>query len=581
MVITLLFTDIPEKLKYPAKYRKKLIQEHTKIINYAVDNYTDSKVFKRNVINALNLVATKIVTGEALPDIDYTLTRPFADIGRMSPSEYKAALNDIYIDIENIEWNLTPTIEKSDNNTPKKETTSKAKSKPVSKDKPAPQEDTPKEWLFLKAPQYPRLDTTRLVLNDVINTERFYMYPSLPIIPEKQNEISCTTDVTKMTEKELLRLYPNRLIRTRAEVLYEPYGDIPMDKDLGLLLPIGDFTPAQFRENIIKFPHFFRLSRLLNDKEVSFYKHIEIDGQLYETTQIWDSLPDTKCMPMTAEFVKEYVVRRYLLEEEYGGITHKFPLRGTLDPYITLFAPPEFYKEDPVELARTCVRSRVSFYQSRNPFLERYSYVKAGKLRAYEGWNNDCPFKPYCVANECSTVCANHGEYSYLMERNGLKGNLNVYSYSPKALQNASEWLTAAQGCYKVVTPPDTTEAASCLTYVAVCQQYKGNTYHCSVYHLNFAEYINKLQQSWTNGPDDDLEYIQIFLEKAKVVIVSNLDFMQFKDFPAQILLNLAHNRKLHQQSTIIVSPKLTSLIGSGPFFSKMKEVFGKEVIDV
>ena len=93
-------------------------------------------------------------------------------------------------------------------------------------------------------------------------------------------------------------------------------------------------------------------------------------------------------------------------------------------------------------------------------------------------------------------------------------------------------------------------------------------------------EYINKLQQSWgMSAPDDDLEYTQIFIEKCKVLVVSNIDYVQFKDFHAQTLLNMAHNRKLHNQTTLVVSPDMNRLIGSGPFFVRMKEVFGKELI--
>ena len=67
--------------------------------------------------------------------------------------------------------------------------------------------------------------------------------------------------------------------------------------------------------------------------------------------------------------LKEYVIRRYLLERD-NGVEHKYKLRGNLQPYITLFAPPEFYNTDPVELARTAVKARVEFLRSRNPYLD-------------------------------------------------------------------------------------------------------------------------------------------------------------------------------------------------------------------
>lgn len=572
------FTEITDKLPYPAKLRQKFISEHNKVIDYVVDNYKDTEMFRKSVVNALNLISTKVLAGDTVPEIDYTANKPFANLEKMSVSEYKKLLGKIYIDYNDVSWNLTVDTN-SGRNKPSKPTSDEVMSDQGKKTRITDHiTDTPKEYLYLRAPQYPRMDTSKLFMSDYVGNEHFYMHPSLPIIPEKQTDISCTTDVKMLTDKDLMKLFPNRLIRTRAEVMYQPYGDIPMDEDLGLLIPINGYSKEDIRENIIKYPHFYQLTRLYNDEEISFYKHIEIDGKLFPTLEVWDSLPDSKFIPKTAEFIKEYVIRKYLLDRDHG-VKHNYPLRGTLEPYLTLFAPPDFYGEDPIELARSCVTARVSYLRSRNPYIERYNYVKQGILPP--NTSNNCPFKQYCRQNQCKIICADLVEYEYLMERNGLLNNKSVLSFPTKCLQHASECLVASEGAYKVVISDNTSDTASCLTYAAICNHYRGNTLHCSVYHLNFMEYINRIQQSWSiNGSDDDLDYINIFMDKAKVVIVSNIDFMQFKDFQAQTLLNLAHNRKLHGRSTIIVSPKLNSLVGSGPFFSRLKEVFGKEVID-
>lgn len=570
------FTEITASLAYPKKLKARMSSDHSAVIDYTIRHFKNTRPFKAKVIAALNSVSYAIICKDSY---DMTAEDPIEALQLYEDEVIRDGMLDkypeLYINIEDVEWDIT----KAESDAKPEPTKSKSKSEGrVKPKKVEPPVETPKEWLYLRAPQYPRMDTSKVVLDTMVGGERFFMHPSLPIIPEKQADISCTTDVGMMTEKDLMKLYPNRLIHTRAESMYEPYGDIPMDKDLGLLLPVEGFTPEQFRENIIKYPHFYRLSRLINDKEVNFYNYIEIDGELHKISEVWGSLPDSKYIPKTTEFVKEYVIRRYLLERD-NGVEHKYKLRGNLQPYITLFAPPEFYNTDPVELARTAVKARVEFLRSRNPFLERYEYVMKGMLTPYEGWNNDCPFKQYCAATECSTVCADQGEFSYLIERNGLTNNKSIFSLSSKALQDASECLTAAEECYKVVTTTDTSEVASCLTYAAICNYYKGNTYHCSVYHLNFAEYVNDLQKSWTEGTTDELEYTDIFIEKCKVLIISNIDFVQFKDFQAQTLLNIAHNRKGHKQSTIIVSPKLNSLFGSGAFFTRLKEVFGKELI--
>ena len=101
---------------------------------------------------------------------------------------------------------------------------------------------------------------------------------------------------------------------------------------------------------------------------------MEIGGELVDTLEVWDKLEISKWIPKQAEFIKEYIVRKYLMDIEYKGETYKFPLFGTLDPYLTLFMPAEDYANrgyDIVDLAKKSVQSRVSYKQSRSPILRR------------------------------------------------------------------------------------------------------------------------------------------------------------------------------------------------------------------
>ena len=123
--------------------------------------------------------------------------------------------------------------------------------------------------------------------------------------------------------------------------------------------------------------HIFRLLKETNDGVATFYSTIEIDGQLQNVLDIWDTLPESKVIPKTADFLKEYVVRRYLLERDVKKINHKYPLYGSLDPFLTLFTTPEEYSKlgykDCEDLARKCVQARIRYKQSRNPILRRIS----------------------------------------------------------------------------------------------------------------------------------------------------------------------------------------------------------------
>lgn len=553
--------------------KEALSSSHNAILEYGNHNIVKSRKSKKRIIDAVNAVSYAVITGEDF-DLDFDKDTIVVGPKHISVEQCWGTLKSLYIDLSDIVFDIEmsePEIKSNTSSTPKIRKTKAL-------EKAEPEIETPKEYLYLKAPQYPRFDATKYWFNTYIGKEQFYMHPSLPIIPEKQSDISCTTEVDKMTDSELLRLFPNHLIRTRAPIMYEPLNDIPMDKDLGLLIPIEGYTSEQIRENIIKYPHLFQLTRIYNNEELNFYKHIEIDGKLCDIIETWDSLPISRKLPKTVEFIKEYVARKYLLDRD-NGVQQKFPLRGSLEPYLTLFAPPEFYTGmNPIELAKTCVKTRIKYLQSRNPFLERYQNVKQGRIPSYE--TISCPFKQYCRKAICKNVCADWAEIQYLLERNNLDKNSEIYSTSAKDFQKLSEWLTAASTTHRVVISDNTVDTASRLTYAAICQYWKGNAFHCAVYNLNFMEYLNRTQQSWAGGNDEDLEYINIFIQKAKVLIISNIDFVQFKDYQAQMLLNIVNNRKIYNQSTITVAPKLNSLVGSGTFFARMKEIFGKEVLD-
>ena len=51
--------------------------------------------------------------------------------------------------------------------------------------------------------------------------------------------------------------------------------------------------------------HLFQLTRIYNNEELNFYKHIEIDGKLCDIIETWDSLPISRKLPKTVEFIGE------------------------------------------------------------------------------------------------------------------------------------------------------------------------------------------------------------------------------------------------------------------------------------
>lgn len=234
---------------------------------------------------------------------------------------------------------------------------------------------TPKDHLFIRPPKIPRFDPDRIWAHTVIDSEPYTIYESLPLVPTNQNEISCTTNYSLFNDDDFMNLYPNRMIRTRGRDMYRRRDGQAYHEDMGLILRICDFSYEQRLDNVIRYPHLYKLDRVVDGEFETFYQKIEIDGELYRISDVWGDIDDTKDIPYNKEFVKEYVVRRYLLERDILGINHKYLIHGTLDPFLTLFTTPKHYQRlgypDSLYLAKQCVKSRISYKQSRNAMLRK------------------------------------------------------------------------------------------------------------------------------------------------------------------------------------------------------------------
>lgn len=399
------FTSISERYCIPAKFKAKQSELHSALIEYVVANFRNTSKFKSKVVDALNILTYCVLEGE-VPTFDWKVKDPLATLPDFDMDRVRFIVGNYYLEESAIEWDVTE-VDVPDVTAPIITEVLKPEPKPVPKqkveaarpitavDSPEPvkpksifnttpadtigsfltSSETPKEDLYIQSPKYVQFDYSRPWLSVQDGDDMLTIYTTLPEIPTKQNEISVTTDVRLMTDAELMTLYPNHVIHTRSAALYDRIEGINYDENLGCILPINGFSPEHVRDNIIRYPHFYKLKRYSADDEViSFYEDIELDGDLESVASIWDSLPESKIIPKQSEFIKEYVVRRYLLEEE-NGIQHRYPMYGTLKPFLTLFMPPEEYIKygfkDVVEISRQCVMSRVSYKQSRSPILKR------------------------------------------------------------------------------------------------------------------------------------------------------------------------------------------------------------------
>lgn len=193
---------------------------------------------------------------------------------------------------------------------------------------------------------------------------------------------------------------------------------------------------------------------------------------------------------------------------------------------------------------------------------------------------NNCIFTAHCIENMCDKSCPILVETSYLLERNGISPTSYLFYDKRVDVPKILRLLKRFDGKEGTVIVPssssgfNTVQWAEAITYCAICTNWKGNRLHCNVYNLKFSKYLEDLKQSWNTRSDTEaLEYTKIWSDSAKVLIVSNFDYVNFGDFESQTLLNLLQARQVEGKTTILVSPPLNQLVSSksSMFFSMLR----------
>ena len=378
------FTNITETYRVNRSVKGLVSELHSSIVAYVIAHYDGTMSYKQKTVKVLNVITYSVYASENIPN-NWRRDNPFVNVPNIDEDQIEEVLGELYLTVDAIDWDIqpvdsigydytaTPTV-------PKfmpvvTDTSVVAEPKIITSTAPvATVKETPSTDLYIQAPEIPQFDVTKPWIQKQCDADLLTIYTTLPEIPHRQRDISITTDVSKMTDTDLLKLYPNHFVRTRAPIMYTPQTNMDFDKDFGVILPIDDYSKEQVIDNIIKYPHLYKLAREQGGELVSFYAYIEIAGELVDTLDVWDSLEISKWIPKNAEFIKEYVVRKYLMDIEYKGAEFNYPIFGTLDPYLTLFMPASEYTNrgfNAVDLARKCVQSRVSYKQSRSPILRR------------------------------------------------------------------------------------------------------------------------------------------------------------------------------------------------------------------
>jgi len=349
----------------------KLIEYLGYVLNYAQYCYKNGNFFDLSYIDVSTLLAC----------VEENFLDNWIDNVEISIEDLKYVLEDDYVDPKRLYFDTSiTTTKKSEFLTDllkNKSSDSSFPSKNVSTDVSIKNDlDYWVQALNLFHPIMPQPDINDIRYSAVIDGREYCIYGDA-VVPWAQCQITAVSDISKFSTSDILNLFPDIRVYTRSQYLYQKYDNTEYDEDLGTVFKISGYTKSQIIKNIIEYPHLEGLDRIVKVKGVEtllpFWKHIELNGEIYPTTSVWSELPDTKNLPKTESFMNEYVVRKYILDSN-NGVEHKYKMRGSLKPFLTLYANPAYYEKygyDPLEIGKKCIEARRSFAFTRNPILKK------------------------------------------------------------------------------------------------------------------------------------------------------------------------------------------------------------------
>ena len=382
------FENITDSLFYPVTKESSISVAHNAIISSAISLFKNTYDFKKNVIKSMNTISYCIINNMTI-NSKWESSNFCEGLDDIPEDTLKSSLGKTYINMKDVDWSSCYEEVESDGEPSEHIDDKVQETKTYKIDKILSNtnlediyDEHPKsspEDLYLNGPRIPRIDTSKVWKSGPVVGTKLCIYYSLPRVPTVQSEISVTTNPDELTDSELLHLYPDCMFYTRPMEVYSVACGMDIHPTYGGIPKIKGFTKKQIIDNIIKYPCIDGLTRVGKKKGqlvfVEFEKFIEVDGELYKTTDMMEKIPEMKNLKKTWPVIREYVVRRYLLERDIKGIEHKYPMFGTLDPFVTLFMPSKMYREegykDSIDIARRCVNSRVSYLKSRNPVIRR------------------------------------------------------------------------------------------------------------------------------------------------------------------------------------------------------------------
>mgnify|MGYP003306920514 CR=1 FL=1 len=202
----------------------------------------------------------------------------------------------------------------------------------------------------------------------------------------------------------------------------------------------------------------------------------------------------------------------------------------------------------------------------------------------------NCIYNAHCSELTCDKSCPIFVQTSYLLERNNISVDSPIMKNSYERIPKVLKVLDKFEGSVGAIQTKYTVEMSELFTYCAICQHWSGSQLHCNVYRLKFSKYLEDTKQSWgARSENDDLEYTRIWSNSCKVLIISNLDYVNFGDFESQMLLNLIQSRQSSDKTTLLILPppgqlpdrrEKISLIGKGSFYKRLIDLLEEVTVD-
>lgn len=183
----------------------------------------------------------------------------------------------------------------------------------------------------------------------------------------------------------------------------------------------------------------------------------------------------------------------------------------------------------------------------------------------------NCIFSAYCANMQCDLSCSKNAVSQILLEKSEIGPTNIANSFSINDKQKCHNIIQSSLGRCRTVEVSDTIQFSDTLTYVGICDMHEGHGSNISVYHLKYSKYIQMLRDSWTYGSTTALREMQAFITSSKILVISGLDYVMFKDFECQTLLTIMQDRLKADMSTILVVKSVTELNGQGVFFKSLK----------